>query len=253
MSDFINTNATDIDPNQYFDWLKSKKHKTTDESLSRFYENCMYLLNKYKVTNQVSAMRKLLFQIEVVERERKLIELGVTTFVYKDDVEEYIDNVAKNVVKIIDLESYERDIPDEIVEVVAKTRNVFDKFYVVFTDYTGKVERQVEEERKRKDPIIFGTFQRESERVICDRFYYLGDWVDEYCDLTLDKMVSEYNTTKKRNIAITVSTPEDIESLRQTINSLTTVGFGINERLVVNTGASVKKSFFSKIKSILKG
>ena len=27
--------------------------------------------------------------------------------------------------------------------------------------------------------------------VQSERFYYIGDWVDEYCDLTLDKMVKE--------------------------------------------------------------
>lgn len=120
--------------------------------------------------------------------------MGITTFVYRDDIEFYINNVASDVVKIIDIENYEREIPDEIVDVISKVKDKFDQLYIVFTDYTGAVERQVAQERRQKDPILFGTFQEGSTRSVIDRFYYLGDWIDEYCDLTLDKMVNE---TKK--------------------------------------------------------
>lgn len=33
----------------------------------------------------------------------------------------------------------------------------------MFTDYTGRMERQVEKERREKDPILFGTFQNQSQ------------------------------------------------------------------------------------------
>lgn len=51
----------------------------------------------------------------------------------------------------------------------------------------GKEERKIAAEKKDKDPILFGTFQDRKQKVCVDRFYYLGDWVDEYCDLTLDQ------------------------------------------------------------------
>lgn len=235
-------------PQQYFDMLKAKKHETDDAVLDRFYDNCIYLLNKYRITNQVSAMRKLIFHVEVVERERKLIPLGITSFIYKDDIEEYIDDIAKNVVKIIDLESYERDIPDDIVSAVELTKGIFDKFYVLFTDYTGKVERKVEKERRNADPILFGTFQNESDRMLCDRFYFLGDWEDEYCDLTLDKLVSEYKTSKGRNIDISISTPNDVEELRKSLNDLNPVP-NTNIYRVKTSGG--KQSFFHKVRSIV--
>lgn len=64
-------------------------------------------------------------------------------------VEFYISNVASDVVKIIDIESYEREIPDEIVEVIGRVKDKFDQLYIVFTDYTGTVERQVEQEHRQ--------------------------------------------------------------------------------------------------------
>lgn len=99
-------------------------------------------------------------------------------------------------------------------------KDKFDQLYIVFTDYTGRIERQVSRERRGKDPILFGTFQKQSDRTIVDRFYYLGDWQDEYCDLTLDKMVNETKNLKKRNIAKTISTPEDIKELREQLGRL---------------------------------
>ena len=49
--------------------------------------------------------------------------------------------------KIIELENYEREIPDEVVAVIAQVKDKFDQLYIVFTDYTGKVERQIEKEK----------------------------------------------------------------------------------------------------------
>lgn len=162
-------------PQEYFDIIKDRKSKVTDEQLVAVYENCLELIEKYKITNQKKGMAKLIFHIECIEKERQLVKMGIDTFVYRDDIEYYIDNVAANTVKIIELENYEREIPDEIVDTISMVKGVFDALYVVFTDYTGKAERQVERERRSKDPILFGVFQNPSAGVVIDRFYYLGD------------------------------------------------------------------------------
>ena len=210
----------ELNPSEYFEIVKSRKQTVTDEDLSRIYDNCLELLNKYKITGQIAGMRKLLFHLESIEAEREIVRMGITTFIYRDDIDEYIDNIAKDTVKIIELEKYEREIPDEIVDIIEKVKDKFDQLYVLFTDYTGKIERQVEKERRQKDPILFGTFLNERTRTVIDRFYFLGDWEDEYCDLTLDKMVNEVEASKKRNIVRTVNTPEDIEDLKRQLEQL---------------------------------
>ena len=246
-----NNTITELTPFEYFEQIKERKNHITDEDLKKVYDNCLELLNKYKITGQKKGMRKLMFHLECIEKEREIVKMGINTFIYRDDIEEYIDNVAKDTVKIIELENYEREIPDEIVEVIAEVKDKFDQLYIVFTDYTGKVERQIEKERREKDPILFGTFQNQSNRTVIDRFYYLGDWEDEHCDLTLDKMVNETEKVGKRNIVKTISTPQDIEELKSQLNSLTE----INNRLIVqNTLAEQKKkSWFSNITIALKG
>lgn len=238
-----------LTPQQYFEQVKERKHNITDEELVKVYDNCLELLNKYKITGQKKGMRKLMFHLECIEKEREIVKMGINTFIYRDDIEEYIDTVAKDTVKIIELENYEREIPDEIVEVIAATKDKFDQLYVVFTDYTGKVERQIEKERRDKDPILFGTFQNQSNRTVIDRFYYLGDWEDEYCDLTLDKMVNETEKAGKRNIVKTISTPSDIEELKEQLGGLSE----INGNFIISDSTPQKKTIFQNIKSVLKG
>ncbi len=236
-----------LNPSEYFEIVKARKQTVTDEDLSRIYDNCLDLLNKYKITGQTAGMRKLLFHLESIEAEREIVKMGITTFIYRDDIEEYIDNIAKDTVKIIELENYEREIPDEIVAIIEQVKDKFDQLYVLFTDYTGKVERQVEKERRQKDPILFGTFQNEKTRTVIDRFYFLGDWEDEYCDLTLDKMVNEVEASKNRNIVRTVNTPEDIEELKKQLEQLVPTNdvFRIND--------IQKKGFFKRIRTFLSG
>jgi len=236
-----------MSPQEYFDIVKERKQHITDEQLRAIYDNCMELLNKYKITGQTRGMEKLLFHLNCIEKEREIVAMGINTFVYRDDIEFYINEVASDVVKIIDIESYEREIPDEIVAVIERVKDKFDQLYIVFTDYTGKVERQVEKERRRKDPILFGTFQNGKTRSVIDRFYYLGDWVDEYCDLTLDKMVNETQKVGKRNIVHTIKTPNDIDELKEQLAALNKTN---NSFVMIE---AKKKGFFERIRTFLTG
>lgn len=234
----------ELSPQEYFDIVKERKQHITDEQLQDVYNNCLELLSKYKITGQTVGMHKLLFHLDCIEKEREIVKMGIDTFVYRDDIEFYISEVASDVVKIIDIESYEREIPDEIVDIIGQVKDKFDQLYIVFTDYTGKVERKVEEERRRKDPILFGTFLNAETRSVIDRFYYLGDWVDEYCDLTLDKMVNETKNLGQRDIVRTIKTPEDIVELKEQLKSLTPRG----DTFVISAEQK-NASFFDNIKT----
>ena len=238
----------------YFEQLKSRKQTITDEKLLDVYKNAEGLLKKALITNQKKAAQKLMFHLETITKERELVKRGIDTFIYRDDIEEYIDSVENEVIKIIELERYEREIPDEIVEIIASTKDLFDQMYVVFTDYTGKAEKKAIRERKieekKKDPILFGTFQDAKEsKVLVDRFYFLGDWEDEYCDLTLDKMVSHMKMSKGKNISHNISTPDSLNELRMEVETLLDNNDGTFRRNDQNVNK--KKSFFRKIKTFL--
>lgn len=218
--EFIDYEKTvaDLDPQEYFDYVKKKIKTINKKELNDFYDGCLALVNKYKTTGQMKILDKIKFLVDCVEKEKQLIDMGIDKYVYRDDIEDYIDNIASDVVKIIEIENYPRDIPDEIVEIVGKTKDIFDRMYIVFTDYTGKVEKQVEEDRRRKDPILFGTFQEVRRSLgltslVNDRFYYLGDWEDEYCDLTLDKFLREAGREKIHTAEIPTNRDEILAQL----------------------------------------
>ncbi len=209
----------ELTPQQYFDFVKDRKNQVTDDDLDQVYANCLLLIQKFKRTGQKRAMDKLVFHLQCIEKEHALIKLGIDTFIYRSDVEHYIDKVASDAVKIIELERFEREIPDEILEMVEATKELFSKFYVIFTDYTGKLEKEIEKERRSKDPILFGTFEQSSSGSVVERFYYLGDWEDEFCDLTLDKMVTTMRQDGEK-VRHLMKTPVDIEELRGQMNKL---------------------------------
>lgn len=252
-----------ITPSQYFDFLKNAKNKITTERLKESYGVFIKLGEKYQKLCQKESIKKLCFLVDTLVKEEKLIEMGVDTFIYKDKIEDYIENVANKSVKIIELSRYMREVPDELVETVEKTKDLFDEFYVVFTDYTGVEERKVQKEKRDKDPILFGVFK--NQRNVSDRFYFLGDWIDEYCDLTLDKMVEQYKNKKGYSPAIKNYIPNTSEELLSIMKS-----FEISETKrdysveIDDNGAILassyvrsnknkkKRSFFDKVRSIFK-
>lgn len=200
-----------ITPSQYFDYLKGAKNTITTAALKNSFETFVALAEKYKKLGQKEPLKKLCFLADTLVKEEKLIEMGITTYIYKDVIEDYIENVADQTVKIVELSRYMREVPDELVETVEKVKELFDELYVVFTDYTGKEERKVEKERRDKDPILFGVFKNQTN--VADRFYFLGDWVDEYCDLTLDKMVEQYQNKKSITPLVETTIPKNSDEL----------------------------------------
>ena len=252
-----------ITPSQYFDYIKGAKNTITTDELKNSYGYFIQLAEKYNKLGQVESMKRLSFLVDTLLKEEKIIEMGITTYVYKDVIEDYIVNVADKTVKIIELSRYMREIPDEFVEIIEKTKEYFDDFFVVFTDYTGKETRKVEKERRDKDPILFGVFKNRSN--VADRFYFIGDWVDEYCDLTLDKMIDQYKNKKNLTLTNEIKIPKTSEELVNIIK-----GYEISQKgedgeiispidnsplRVSNYVPSVnapKKTFFDRIRTVLK-
>ena len=68
---------------------------------------------------------------------------------------------------------------------------VFDNYVILYYDPEGTVYKETAyEEAKRRDPIIFGVIAGSK------KLYYVADWVDEYCDLTLDAFVDALGIEK---------------------------------------------------------
>lgn len=245
-----------ITPYEYFQNMKGKLQTMDDERLEKVYQNAIYLAERYNRTGQTKGLRKLKFHIESIVKEKQILDAGINKFVYRSDIEEYIQDVADKQVVILDLKSYERNLPDEIIEALEKVKDLFDEFYIVCTDYTGEMTRRVQQERREKDPILFGTFLDREKNAINERFYYIGDWIDDYCDLTLDKMVAEMKEETGRNILNDMlPIPKTQEELQDQLNSLNLKEDestnSVKLTLISSSDDSTKKrsSFFTRIKT----
>lgn len=227
-------------PYEYFQNVKDSIKSMNDDDLTKMYTAASTLMEKYQVFGQEKAEKRLAFHIKTILKEHDLLQLGINKFVYKDDITNYIDVISKKPVKIIEMRNFPREIPDDMIDVVTKTKGIFDEYYVLFTDYSeGELVKEVEKER---DPILFGGFCTKNRDIVSDRFYYLGDWVDEYCDLTLDKLIKETS----KDIVKTISIPTNKDKLISQLNAYEEKG----DRYVVNTPK--KEHFFSKIKRAFK-
>ncbi len=193
-------------PYDYFRTVKDAVKEINKEDITKMYEAASSLMEKYKETGQEKAEKRLAFHVKTLLKESKLIDKGITKFVQKDDITNYIDHVSKKPVKIIEMKNYPREIPDELISIIKDTKSIFDEFYIVFTDYSeGELVKEVEKDR---DPILFGGFCTSNRDIVAERFYYLGDWEDEYCDLTLDKLIKETSKDIVKEVSIPTNRDE---------------------------------------------
>ena len=198
---------TVVTPYEYFQGVKNAVREMNNDDITKLYQVASSLMEKYKETGQEKAEKRLAFHVRTLLKESKLLEKGINKFVQIDDITNYIDNISKKPVKIIEMKNYPREIPDDLISVIKETKDIFDEFYVIFTDYSGG--ELTKEVKKERDPILFGGFCTDGRDIMCERFYYLGDWEDEYCDLTLDKLIKETS----KDVVKTIEIPKNRDEL----------------------------------------
>ena len=179
-------------PTQYFEMLKESVETASEENLKKLYENASAMVKKYMVTGQTKGAEKVYNFARMCAKELKVLEYGIDKYLTREKITNYIKNVEHREVKLIEMKNYEREIPDSVVDKIMKLQenNVFDEYFILFTDYTGKETKKVAAEKRDKDPILLGALLLND--YLNNRLYYIDSWEDDKCDLTLDKLVSEY-------------------------------------------------------------
>ena len=216
-----------VTPSIYFEYVKGLKQQVNYAEYDIIIDTALKMMEKTKITGQVNMAKKLTHQVELALRELDAAKAGFDIFVNRKDIERYIQKVEKKVIKVIELKNYSREIPDEVIDKIAKAREIFDELYIVFTDYTNKEAKKVAKARRDKDPIVFGAFKDTDESnnsnrpYLEDRFFFIADWVDEKCDLTLEQIVHDVQDTEDREITYRVSVDDkDEEAVKKFITSL---------------------------------
>lgn len=231
-------NEKEMTPSEYFEYVKGMKKTVTAENQQKLIDNCLLLLEKPRITGQKKMAEQIIHAYELAKKQMDALNAGFDIYVSKEDVIKYIKEISKQTVKLIELENYTREVPDEVMDKLIKAKGIFDLFFIAFTDYTGEMEKQVAKERRDKDPILFGAFI-EKDNIPEDRLYFIADWIDEYCDLTLKQMVNEYEAKTDRGMIYEVDIPTDVEELKKF--------FGLTKK-ESDMAIEPKKGFFRKVK-----
>jgi hypothetical protein len=185
----VNQKTNEISPKLYVKFVHSKMNHLQHAKLRNRMRKLKVLIESAKLSNQQAFYEELAKVLAIVIRESEAYACNVKKYVDRSVIDKWRHNVKEKVIRFEELEKFPRTIPSKVQKVIAdvKERNLFDKYHVLFIDYTKEQPKKTNKEKIReKDPILFGSYVYQP-----DRFYFITDWVDEYCDLTFDKFIEK--------------------------------------------------------------
>lgn len=149
-------------------------------------------IHNANLVGQTALVEKFLSEMIANKYEALLASRGVYYAISEKRVIDFANKTERGV-SLTYIKNFVRPIPQEAIDKVIEANGyeVFDNYVVMH--YDPKNEQKAEtkkEEAKRKDPIIFGVIAGSR------KLYYITDWIDEHCDLTLEKFVDTLGTTK---------------------------------------------------------
>ena len=176
----------EIGANLYIKYVKSKLGKIQTERVKKRLQKLQKLVAYSKEMGQQALYEELTNQVAVLVREAQAVAFKIDRFIDHKDIEKFRHRVKDRVIKWEPLEKFPRVVPAAVTKKIKALQKsqVFDEYWILFIDHTGKSMKTNKEKIKEKDPILFGKFSHQK-----DRYYHIADWVDEYCDLTLEKLV----------------------------------------------------------------
>jgi hypothetical protein len=162
---------------------KSYTELTPIADIAKHYEDAVVQAN---VMGQTALLEKLKDMIDIVRGEAHLIVMNLKQYVTERQVYDFYELVGEDKnLKLSWIKNFNRIIPEEVYKIKKDIddRKIFDNYVILHYDPIDNGEKLTKEEiEKKKDPILFGVIKNSK------KLYYIADWKDEYCDLTLDEM-----------------------------------------------------------------
>jgi len=118
-----------------------------------------------------------------------LAEAGFATYINRASVEKFAGRTDGEL-HVTALENFGRPIPAEVSEKLkrAKDSGLFKGFTVLHAG--AAMIKTAAQKIREKDPILFGVVEKQPNRL-----YYIADWIDELCHLTLSELIVDPNFT----------------------------------------------------------
>ena len=158
--------------------------KTTSE-IATYYEQALL---QAKENGQTALIEKLNNLIFVCKNEANLVDMNYTKYVSERQVVDFYNKITEDKrkhLKLTWIKNFTRILPSSIVEIKKEIdeKEIFDNYVILHYDpELNSIDLTEREKEYKKDPILFGVIQKSK------KLYYIADWKDEVCDLTLDEM-----------------------------------------------------------------
>lgn len=209
-----------LGPKLYFSYVKSKLNKTQTKKLKGRLQKLQSLVKNADEHGQKALYEEFSKMLVIAVRESEAASCGYDVFVNRQDIEKFMflvtedEKSTRNPIRFKKLEEFPRPVPAKVGKVIksVQAKGLFDELHVLYLDYTGEEIKSTKEKIREKDPVLFGRFTYDP-----NRFFFITDWIDEHCDLTLSKFVDilkkddkEYETQQLQDI-----TPEYLENIKK--------------------------------------
>ena len=180
-----------MDALQFFSMVKASSKESVATYRNRVSDYLKSIHNAVTV-GQTALVEDLLRGLVTNKYESVLFAEGLYYVVNEQQMVSFVKQCEKGI-KLEYVKNFTRPMPQDIVDKIAKINQleVFDNYVVLYYDPDGKIYKETaKEEAKRKDPIIFGVIAGS------EKLYYVADWIDEYCDLTLEAFIDAIGVKK---------------------------------------------------------
>lgn len=194
-----------INPALVFRYLKSKWTKVEIEKLQQRAKMLQKFVKDTQDLGQQAAHEELVKMLLGIVGVMELQACGFDQYIQEDMVKKFEYKVKDRVLKYGKFENFPRAIPDKIAARIKEIqkKGMFDEYWILYLDYAKEELKTNKDRIREKDPILFGKVKSNP-----DKLFYLIDWVDEYCDLTLQKFVDQ---VKVKNPDFAMSTLPELD------------------------------------------
>lgn len=149
------------------------------------------MVAKADENGQIAFSESLFRRLLVLTREAELYALKYRLFVEHDMVQKFIEK-SNNKIFLTPIMNFARPIPKYVLtkKKECDTHKLFDEYYVLHMDGKNVVQdTEKQKEARKKDPILFGVIE------FSTKLYFVDEWEDELCDLTLDQLIDTMGLT----------------------------------------------------------
>ena len=211
-----------IAPDIFFQFIKSKLNETQKENLRERINSIAVTMKGAIILEQQGLAEELTLRLSSLIREQEMAVIGCNKYIPFIAINFFISKVNENndgssAVKFDFFKRFPRPVPEEQAKKIKEVMNskVFDQLYILYNSPAGEQVLETHKEKiTKKDPIVFGALISQP-----DKLYFICDWIDGYCDITLDKFI-EIMTDNPEMLPEEMEevTPEFIDKMIQDIN-----------------------------------